>query len=282
MTDADTAVTTAATTGLISGVAEGDASYLNAMDQPTRATATATATALAAMQTANAVSGKKSLPKKRRGTIPLQTSAREGKRAAKESDGEERRARKSQPRVERERHLEQRKRAALDRCAELVSSNRVPIEITKATSSRRANARNGARNELSQQQKRSEIVVKTAADLNEIVNHANSLYKRYNNIAKQHGQRAGWLTVARELGIHVKVREKYSRMHARATARGFDWQTCGHFKVRDYPSIFQDPIRKDLTEVANPGDDAKVAKSAEAGEGDDGADVLGVTPIVQL
>lgn len=124
--------------------------------------------------------------------------------------------------------------------------------------------------------------MKTAADLNEIVNHANSLYKRYNNIAKQHGQRAGWLTVARELGIHVKVREKYSRMHARATARGFDWQTCGHFKVRDYPSIFQDPIRKDLTEVANPGDDAKVAKSAEAGEGDDGADVLGVTPIVQL
>ena len=178
MTDADTAVTTAATTGLISGVAEGDAYYLNAIDQPT----TATATALAAMQAANAVSGKKSLPKKRRGTIPLQTSAREGKRAAKESDGEERRARKSQPRVERERHLEQRKRAALDRCAELVSSNRVPIEITKATSSRRANARNGARNESSQQQKRSEIVVKTAADLNEIVNHANSLYKRYNNI----------------------------------------------------------------------------------------------------
>lgn len=36
-----------------------------------------------------------------------------------------------------------------------------------------------------------------------------------------------WGTVAKELGIHVKVREKYARMHARALQRGFDFKTCG-------------------------------------------------------
>ena len=31
-------------------------------------------------------------------------------------------------------------------------------------------------------------------------------------IAREHSQRVNWSTVAKELGIHVKVREKYSRM----------------------------------------------------------------------
>lgn len=38
-------------------------------------------------------------------------------------------------------------------------------------------------------------------------------------IAKEHNQKVNWVTIAKELGIHVKVREKYSRMVRVATCR---------------------------------------------------------------
>ena len=79
-----------------------------------------------------------------------------------------------------------------------------------------------------------------------------------------------WLTVAKELGIHVKVREKYSRMvrlfavnmfcfvgvnaktngygflqHARAESRGFDWEKNAHWKIKDHPEIFLEPTAQE-------------------------------------
>ncbi len=47
--------------------------------------------------------------------------------------------------------------------------------------------------------------------------------------------------VAKELGIHVKVREKYARMHSRAEQRDFDWEKNGHFRIKDHPHIFLEP-----------------------------------------
>lgn len=79
---------------------------------------------------------------------------------------------------------------------------------------------------------RSRIVVSTANDLHQIVTHSKNLWAKYNAIAKEHNQKVNWITVAKELGIHVKVREKYARMHARAEARGFDFATCGHYKIK--------------------------------------------------
>jgi len=51
------------------------------------------------------------------------------------------------------------------------------------------------------------------------VTHAKNLWAKYNAIAKEHNQKVNWNTVAKELGIHVKVREKYSRM-VRITMEG--------------------------------------------------------------
>ena len=88
---------------------------------------------------------------------------------------------------------------------------------------------------------RSAIVVSTAADLHQIVTHSKNLWAKYNAIAKEHNQKVNWITVAKELGIHVKVREKYARMHSRAEQRGFDWVKYGHWKIKDHPEIFIEP-----------------------------------------
>jgi len=89
---------------------------------------------------------------------------------------------------------------------------------------------------------RSAIVVSTAWDLNQIVTHSKNLWMKYNAIAKEHNQKVNWITVAKELGIHVKVREKYARMHARALHRGFDFDKCGHFRIKQHPEIFLEPL----------------------------------------
>ena len=60
--------------------------------------------------------------------------------------------------------------------------------------------------------------------------------------AKEHNQKVNWITVAKELGIHVKVREKYARMHARALHRGFDFEKYGHFRIKEHPEIFLEPL----------------------------------------
>lgn len=167
-------------------------------------------------------------------------------RAEREADREDRRRRKLEIRVEREKFAQEQKEAALKRAAELVSSNRVPIEITRGAAAAKA-AHMVIQAGLTQQQivlpppplskKRSAVVVSTARDLNQIVSHSKNLWAKYNAVAREHNQKVNWITVARELGINVKVREKYARMHARAEQRGFDWHLNGHWKIKDHPEV---------------------------------------------
>ena len=85
-------------------------------------------------------------------------------------------------------------------------------------------------------------MVSTAHDLHQIVTHSRALWTKYNAIAREHNQKVNWATVAKELGIHVKVREKYARMYARAEQRNFCFVTCGHYKIKDYPHVFLEPL----------------------------------------
>lgn len=175
-------------------------------------------------------------------------------RAAKEATREERRQKKLLLRQQREKFAQEQKNAALNRAAELVRSNRVPIEITRGAVAAQA-AANAAvammgvtttlEKDQDRKKSRSAIVVSTANDLHQIVTHSKNLWTKYNAIAKEHNQKVNWATVAKELGIHVKVREKYARMYARAEQRGFDFNTCGHFKIKDHPGIFLEPIAND-------------------------------------
>merc|ERR1719491_1183589 len=171
-------------------------------------------------------------------------------KAAKEAHREEKRQKKFQLRRQREESVEKQKEAALRRAAELVRSNRVPIEITRGAAAAQA-AANAAVAMMTTYQKediaasvkkaRSAIVVSTASDLNQIVTHSKNLWMKYNAIAKEHNQKVNWITVAKELGIHVKVREKYARMHARALHRGFDFEEGADCKIKDFPHIFLEP-----------------------------------------
>ncbi|CAJ1934768.1 unnamed protein product [Cylindrotheca closterium] len=203
-------------------------------------------------------------------------------RMARENSREARRKRKLDLRLEREKFAQEQKEAALKRAAELVSSNRVPIEITRGAAAAKA-AANAAMMQQSgsvnhhhhhhhnqvpemehhqhhhhvaptsasaasptsqpRKRRRSAIVVSTAADLHQIVTHSKNLWAKYNAIAKEHNQKVNWITVAKELGIHVKVREKYARMHSRAEQRGFDWEVNGQMKIKDHPEIFLEPTQ---------------------------------------
>jgi hypothetical protein len=138
---------------------------------------------------------------------------------------------------QREDFAQRQKDAALRRAAELVQSDQVPIEVMKGVPKRargatppvenpplRATAeepavRDSYMHEPPPKKSRSSIVISTASDLDQIVTHSNNLWAKYNAIAKEHNQRVNWVVVAKELGIHVKVREKYARMHSRAKAR---------------------------------------------------------------
>jgi len=174
-------------------------------------------------------------------------------KAAKEANREEKRQKKLLLRQHREQSAEKQKDAALQRAAELVRSNRVPIEITRGAMAAQA-AANAAvammgvttyqKEDINDSMKkaRSAIVVSTAWDLNQIVTHSKNLWMKYNAIAKEHNQKVNWITVAKELGIHVKVREKYARMHARALHRGFDFDKCGHYRIKQHPEIFLEPL----------------------------------------
>lgn len=166
-------------------------------------------------------------------------------RALREAEREDRRRRKLEIREEREMFAHEQKEAALKRAAELVASNRVPIEITRGAAAAKA-AQMAMQAATPQCQimlpppptkSRSAVVVSTAGDLNQIVIHSKNLWAKYNAIAKEHNQKVNWITVAREIGINVKVREKYARMHARAEQRGFDWVSNGHFKIKDHPEV---------------------------------------------
>jgi len=170
-------------------------------------------------------------------------------KAARDATREERRQKKILLRLEREKYVQNQKEAALKRAADLVRSNRVPIEITRGAAAAQAAADAAVAAavgplppvEPSKKKARSAIVVSTAYDLHQIVTHSKNLWAKYNAIAREHNQKVNWITVAKELGIHVKVREKYARMHARAEQRGFCFQSCGHYKIKDHPQIFLEP-----------------------------------------
>ncbi|KAL3910939.1 MAG: hypothetical protein SGARI_001887 [Bacillariaceae sp.] len=201
---------------------------------------------------------------------------KKAEKIAREQTREEKRKKKLELREQRERFVQEQKEAALKRAAELVASNRVPIEITRGAAAAKeaadralkqlgatttitagpvtespeaapvapADPQQGGGGAAAQPKKqRSAIVVSTASDLNQIVTHSKNLWAKYNAIAKEHNQRVNWITVAKELGIHVKVREKYARMHSRAEQRGFDWKVNGHFKIKDHPEIFMEPTQ---------------------------------------
>mmetsp|Transcript_10983 Transcript_10983/g.16397 ORF Transcript_10983/g.16397 Transcript_10983/m.16397 type:complete len:726 (+) Transcript_10983:101-2278(+) len=190
---------------------------------------------------------RKDIRNKEREAINLRKAA---EKAAREATREERRRKKLEIRKQREEFARQQKDAALKRAAELVQSNRVPIEITRGAAAAQAAANAAVAAACaapppmpSNKKQRSCIVVSTASDLDQIVTHSKNLWSKYNAIAKEHNQKVNWIVVAKELGIHVKVREKYARMHARAEQRGFDFKNCGHFKIKDYPHIFLEPTQ---------------------------------------
>lgn len=189
-------------------------------------------------------------------------------KAAKDATREEKRRRKLEVRARREQIAQEQKEAALRRAAELVQSNRVPIEITRGAAAASAAAIDfvGSPNkiELTPKRSRSSIVVSTASDLHQIVTHSKNLWTKYNAIAKEHNQKVNWITVAKELGIHVKVREKYARMHARAEQRGFDFVACGHYKIKEHPHIFLLPLSPGGSSSRKSHDDSRSVSSTNS------------------
>lgn len=163
-------------------------------------------------------------------------------RAIRQSSRADRRQRRLEIRTLRESYAKQQKDAALKRAAELVESDRIPLDIIRGSVTTKAvEGLSGhiADNEFHRESfnKRSAIIVSTAGDLFQIVTHSNNLWAKYNAIAKEHNQRVSWATVASELGIHVKVREKYARMYATAEKHGFNWIQNAHWKIRDHPEV---------------------------------------------
>ncbi|KAL7425933.1 hypothetical protein ACHAXH_000507, partial [Discostella pseudostelligera] len=102
---------------------------------------------------------------------------------------------------------------------------------------------------IGQKKGRSSIVISTASDLDQIVTHSNNLWVKYKAIAKVHNVKVNWNVVAKDLGIHVKVREKCARMHAMACSRGFDFANWGHYRIKDYPQFFLDPLEPNIVDV---------------------------------
>eukprot|EP00815_Leptocylindrus_aporus_P012014 CAMPEP_0116051804 /NCGR_PEP_ID=MMETSP0322-20121206/1196_1 /TAXON_ID=163516 /ORGANISM="Leptocylindrus danicus var. apora, Strain B651" /LENGTH=331 /DNA_ID=CAMNT_0003534619 /DNA_START=517 /DNA_END=1512 /DNA_ORIENTATION=+ len=97
--------------------------------------------------------------------------------------------------------------------------------------------------------RRSHIIVSTAKDLDLVIQEAEALFSKHCEAAKTTGQRVSWQIVASEMGLNVKVREKYARYHARAKARGFDFKNNGDFKIKDHPEIFIDPLTASDSEI---------------------------------
>jgi len=198
-------------------------------------------------------------------------------RAAREASREDRRRKKLEIRLQREKFAQEQKEAALKRAAELVESNRVPLELVRGPAAVKNNTNISpaaasvppplAVEPLPRKKPRSAIVVSTATDLNEIVTHSKNLWAKYNAIAKEHNQKVNWITVAKELGIHVKVREKYARMHARAEQRGFDWEKNGGWKIKDHPEIFLEPTQAEQKAKMPPPTFPDTSRTVLLGEG---------------
>ena len=174
----------------------------------------------------------------------------------------------------KKRLAQEQKEEAFSRAAELLNCNHVPIGIVEGPSASFSSmsppdatmfAEPGKRKK---QKKRSSIIVSTAEELDTIVTNAQNLFDKYTQIARNHNQRVTWQTVSSEIGINVKVREKYARYHVRAKARGFNFKTHGHVKIKDYPEIFMHPLAgssgNDETAASNVEDDSGNEKSSDA------------------
>jgi hypothetical protein len=222
---------------------------------------------------------RKGLEKVEQRTSESYAAIRAQEHADREATREGRRRQKLEIRIERNRFAQTQREEAMRRAEALVKSNRVPIEIVRGAAAKRVTeAKIKVDTDVASEPKpehtatkRSAIVVSTASDLHQIVTHAENLYAKYNAVAREHNQKVGWSTISRDLGIHVKVRQKYSRMHKRAEQRNFDWQVNGHWKVKDHPEIFLAPTdaEKKAKVPPPPPDDSKtVAIGDNSGETD--------------
>ena len=209
-------------------------------------------------------------------------------KAARLATREEIRQRKLAQRRAREVQAQEQKQAALRRAAELVESNRVPLEITQGGAAAQVRVNMAAAQAAvpaaapallapappTKKAQRSSIVISTASDLDQIVTHANNLWAKYNAIAQEHNRKVNWAVVAKELGLHVKVREKYARMHLRARSRGFDFVNWGHYRIKDYPQFFLDPLGAVGPETTR--------EEGRGGIEDEGAEQLAPAPALEV
>ncbi|KAL7435257.1 hypothetical protein ACHAXM_004552 [Skeletonema potamos] len=166
-------------------------------------------------------------------------------KAARAASREEKRQQKMEVKRQRAEITKMQREVAFKKVAEVVQAARVPTEIIQGadafiTAPKFAPAPPVP--DAAIRKNRSSIVISTASDLDQIVAYSNSLWEKYNAVAKEHNKRVKWIMVAKELGINVKVREKYARMHARAKMRGFDFVNWGHYRIKDYPQYFLEPL----------------------------------------
>jgi len=183
------------------------------------------------------------------------TQRKAAEKAAREQKRQEKRQEKLSKLRKNQELRELQKQAALQRAAAAVQSDRIPLEITQGAAAVSAVTESVSlpasfeasvsshktSGECPRKKTRSSITVSTASELDLIVTHSNNLWAKYNAIAKANDQKVSWKLVSKELGIGLKVREKYTRMHSRAMARGFDFVNCGHYRIRDWPQFFTDP-----------------------------------------
>lgn len=166
-------------------------------------------------------------------------------KAARAASREEKRKQKIEIKRQRAEMAKMQREVAFKKVAELVQSARVPTEIIDGSGSTAAAPKLEPALPVpaaAMRKNRSSIVISTASDLDQIVTYSNILWEKYNAAAKEHNKRVKWIMVAKELGINVKVREKYARMHARAKMRGFDFVNWGHYRIKDYPQYFIEPL----------------------------------------
>jgi len=185
-------------------------------------------------------------------------------KAARAASREEKRQQKIETKRQRAEITKMQREVAFKKVAEVVQSARVPTEIihgidSTTTAPKLAPALTVPA--VAMRKNRSSIVISTASDLDQIVAYSNSLWEKYNAVAKEHNKRVKWIMVAKELGINVKVREKYARMHARAKMRGFDFVNWGHYRIKDYPQYFLEPLTP-LLSVSSDGNDSPPGQEA--------------------
>ncbi|KAK1746336.1 hypothetical protein QTG54_002943 [Skeletonema marinoi] len=149
-------------------------------------------------------------------------------KAARVASREEKRQQKIEIKRQRAEMAKMQREVAFKKVAEVVQSARFPTEIIGGFESTAAAPKIApalAVPAAAMRKNRSSIVISTASDLDQIVSYSNLLWEKYNAAAKEHNKRVKWIMVAKELGINVKVREKYARMHARAKMRGLTLST---------------------------------------------------------